>query len=316
MPRDNPAPSAAPADRRRLLLAGIGLLGTSVFWGSAVPVNAVLLRWFDPFLLGGGRMALSALLLALFVAWREETPVWHWPIGLRRFLVLGFFMAGFNVLYTLSILWSNPITIAAISLAMPLTGALVARLMVGARLEPGFGLALALTIGGGALVVYGRPGFDTAALGLGIGEALLVVGMFSWGVFSIKAQQWLGHVSQARLTLIAATASSTVQAMVFFLMLALGIAWWPAANTPWDAWALVAYLAIFGASIANSLWNHGVSVLGLPISSLYVNLSAVFAVLIAIAFGFYPTWLQIVGGLIVMAGVLYMQLKKLRGGSR
>ncbi len=316
MPRDSPAPSTPPAPRGRLLLAGIGLLGTSVFWGSALPVNAVLLRHFDPFLLGTVRMGLSALILACFVAWREQEPVWHWPIGLRRFAILGFFMAGFNVLYTLSILWSNPITIAAISLAMPLTGALVARLMVGARLEPGFGPALALTIGGGALVVYGRPGFDAAALGLGVGEALLVVGMFSWGIFSLKAQQWLGHVSQTRLTLVAATGSSLVQALVFLLMLALGVAWWPAANTPWDAWAMVAYLSIFGASIANSLWNHGVSVLGLPVSSLYVNLSAVFAVLIAIAFGFYPTWLQIVGGLIVMAGVLYMQLRKLRVAPR
>jgi len=258
----------------RLMLAGGGLLATAVFWGSAVPFNVVLLRYFDPFVLTTFRMVLSVLILAAFVAWRERGPLWQIPLSLRQFLTVGFFMAGFNVLYTLSVLWSNPITISALSVAMPLTGAI--------------------------------------ALGLRGGEVLMLVAMFSWNIYSVKAQQWLSQLGQARLTLVSSVSTCLWLVMVMVLMLVLGVAHWPATTPPPTAFAMVFYLALFSAAVGNFLWNFGVSILGLPIASLYINLSAVFAVLIAMAFGFHPTWLQVLGGLIVMAGVLYMQLRKLR----
>ncbi len=301
--------------RGRLVLAGAGLLATAVFWGSAIPFNVVLLRYIDPFVLTALRMMLSVAILAGFVAWREGGRLWRFPLPLRQFLVLGFFMAGFNGLFTLAVLWSHPITIAAIGVAMPLTGALVARVMLGARLEAGFGLALLLTMGGGALVVYGQPGFDAAALGLRGGEILMVIAMLSWNIYSVKAQQWLAHIGQARLTLISSVSTCLWLAALAGAMLALGVARLPAQAPPVEAFAMLVYLALFSAAIGNILWNHGVSVLGLPVSSLYINLSAVFAVLIAVAFGFYPTWLQIAGGILVMAGVLYMQMRKLQAAA-
>ncbi|MGE0152186.1 MAG: DMT family transporter [Reyranellaceae bacterium] len=310
-----PPDAAGRPARSRLLLAGAGLLATAVFWGSAVPFNVVLLRYFDPFVLTALRMMLSVLILACVVAWREPGRLWQVPLGMRQFLVIGFFMAGFNVLFTLSVLWSNPITISAISVAMPLTGALVARAMLGARLERGFGVALLLTIGGGMLVVYGQPGFEAGSLGLQGGEVLMLVAMVSWNVYSLKAQQWLGQLGQVRLTFVSSLSTCLWLAAAMVLALVLGIARWPSQTPPTEVFAMVFYLALFSAAVGNFLWNFGISVLGLPISSLYVNLSAVFAVLIAMAFGYHPTWLQVGGGLIVMAGVLYMQLRKLRTAS-
>jgi drug/metabolite transporter (DMT)-like permease len=307
-----PSDAGQRRTRARLALAGGGLLATAVFWGSAVPFNVVLLRYFDPFVLTSFRMMLSVAILTVFVAWREQGPLWQIPLTVRQFLTVGFFMAGFNVFYTLSVLWSNPITISAISVAMPLTGALVARVMLGVRLESGFGLALLLTIVGGVMVVYGQPNFDATALGLQGGEVLMVVAMFSWNIYSLKAQQWLGQLGQVRLTFVSSLSTCLWLGAVMLLTLALGIARWPGAVPPLDAFAMVFYLAMFSAAVGNFLWNFGVSVIGLPVASLYVNLSAVFAVLIAMAFGFQPTWLQVAGGLVVMAGVLYMQLRKLR----
>ena len=53
--------------RARLALAGGGLLATAVFWGSAVPFNVVLLRYFDPFVLTSLRMMLSVAILTVFI---------------------------------------------------------------------------------------------------------------------------------------------------------------------------------------------------------------------------------------------------------
>ena len=50
----------------------------------------------------------------------------------------------------------------------------------------------------------------------------------------------------------------------------------------------------------------------MPQAALYLNLQPVIATLTAAALGSPPSLLQIVGGFIVMAGVLYVQLSKLR----
>lgn len=303
---------ASGATGRRSLQAFSGLLLTTVFWGSAVPFSAILLRDLDPFLLAALRMVLSVAALAAFVSWRERTDILHIPLTWRRFLTLGFFMAGFNVFFTLSILWSNPITVAAIMVSMPLIGSLTAKALAGTTLERGFVPALLLSIAGGMLVVHGQPGFDATRVGLRGGELLMLVAMVSWNVYSIKAQSWLASVGQSRLTLISSYSTALWLVGVFVVMALLGVAHLPAALPSVETTSMLIYLAVFSAAVGNSLWNFGVSVVGVPIASLYVNLTPVFAVLIGVLFGIYPTVEQVAGGLVVMAGVLYMQLRKMR----
>jgi len=48
------------------------------------------------------------------------------------------------------------------------------------------------------------------------------------------------------------------------------------------------------------------------IASLWVNLVPFFAILWSMAYGFVPNIYQIVGGLVALSGVVYMQVRKLR----
>ena len=52
--------------------------------------------------------------------------------------------------------------------------------------------------------------------------------------------------------------------------------------------------------------------LGVPVASLWVNLTPFFAILWSMAYGFIPNAYQIVGGLVALSGVVYMQVRKLR----
>ena len=99
---------------------------------------------------------------------------------------------------------------------------------------------------------------------------------------------------------------------VMLAMMALDMAQLPGEAPEIDVAVMVVYLAVCSGAVGNMLWNKGVSVVGLPVSALYINFSAVFAVIIAMAFGIYPTLLQILGGLVLLAGILYMQFRKLR----
>lgn len=71
--------------------------------------------------------------------------------------------------------------------------------------------------------------------------------------------------------------------------------------------------AVLSTAAGPVLWNVGVARLGVNAGMMWQNTVPVFAVLIAaIFFGVRPLPEQIVGGLVVMAGVLYMQWARMR----
>ena len=70
------------------------------------------------------------------------------------------------------------------------------------------------------------------------------------------------------------------------------------------------------AALGGYFWNIGASRLGVAVASLWVNLVPFFAVLWSMAYGFMPNAYQIVGGLVALSGVVYMQWRKLQTAAR
>ena len=71
---------------------------------------------------------------------------------------------------------------------------------------------------------------------------------------------------------------------------------------------MTAVLVAFGVF----LWNFGVKRVGVVVASLYLNLVPVVAIGVFAFSGIIPTWPQIVGGLLVIAGVLLSELQLLK----
>ena len=72
--------------------------------------------------------------------------------------------------------------------------------------------------------------------------------------------------------------------------------------------------AVLGSALAVVAWNNGVAKLGINAGSVWQNMVPVFAVLISVIFfGLVPSVAQIIGGLVVLSGVLYLQWHKMRG---
>jgi len=69
--------------------------------------------------------------------------------------------------------------------------------------------------------------------------------------------------------------------------------------------------AILAGGLGGLFWNIGANRLGVAVASLWVNLVPFFAILWSMAYGFRPNAYQIVGGLVALAGVVYMQWRKL-----
>ena len=68
---------------------------------------------------------------------------------------------------------------------------------------------------------------------------------------------------------------------------------------------------VLASGLGGYFWNIGASRLGVAVASLWVNLVPFFAVLWSMVYGFMPNAYQIVGGLVALSGVVYMQWRKL-----
>src|SRR3546814_8890877 len=77
----------------------------------------------------------------------------------------------------------------------------------------------------------------------------------------------------------------------------------------------VIYIGTVPIAIGNYLWHFGVGRIGIAVASMYTNLIPVTAALVAFVWvGTHPTLNQLVGAVVIIAGVLYAQLAALRAG--
>ena len=66
---------------------------------------------------------------------------------------------------------------------------------------------------------------------------------------------------------------------------------------------MMLWIGVLGVAAAVLLWNTGVSLVGVPVASLFSNSAPVFAIGLAALMGREPSWLQLAGGAIVMGGI-------------
>ncbi len=298
-------------EHRHLLGAFAAMVFVGASWGANVPVSKVMLEHFDLVPMSAIRTASGALILALLVAMVEGVRGLRIDVGIRRFVLLGLMMAGFFMLYTLGIQFSNPISAAAVQVAGPLVAAATVRAVTGARFDPGFATALGLTLLGGAILVSGSL-LGAGSVTLGGGEIIVLASNALWTLYSLKAQAWFGRASQLHRTYVASLSAMGWTVLLSLILVGLGWARSPVTVAdPW-VWTQLLAVAVFASALGGYFWNVGASRLGVAVASLWVNLVPFFAILWSMAYGFMPNAYQIVGGLVALSGVVYMQWRKLQ----
>ncbi len=299
------------SDRRHLLGAFAAMVFVGASWGANVPVSKVLLEHFDLIPMSALRTASASAVLAVLLLLVEGGRALRVDLAFGRFVLLGLMMGGFFTFYTLGIQFSNPISAAAVQVAGPLVSAATVRLVTGARFDPGFAVALALTLLGGAVLVSGSL-IGSGSVTLGGGEIIVLASNALWTLYSLKAQAWFDRASQLHRAYVA---SLSAMGWMILLSIALVGAGWARSpfgvSDPW-VWSQLLIVAVLASGLGGFFWNVGASRLGVAIASLWVNLVPFFAILWSMAYGFIPNAYQIVGGLVALSGVVYMQWRKLQ----
>jgi drug/metabolite transporter (DMT)-like permease len=298
-------------ERRDLLGAFGAMLFVGASWGANLPVTKVMLGHFDLMPLATIRTATAAVTLALLLLLLEGRHTLRIELGWARFLLLGLMMSSFFACYTIGIYFSNPITAAAIQVASPLVSAVTVRWVTGVPFDPGFGVALGLTLLGGAILSASGLA-DRGSFVFGGGEVIVLASSALWTLYSIKAQVWFKHASQLQRAYVASLSSVGWLVLWSVVLGAFGMARSPfGVDDPW-IWTQILGVAVLASGVASYGWNIGASRLGVSVAALWMNLVPFFAVLWAMVYGFVPNAYQIIGGLVALSGVMYMQARKLQ----
>ncbi|MEX1108338.1 MAG: DMT family transporter [Dongiaceae bacterium] len=304
--------SAAPDPRTQLIAMG-ALILVSCLWGSMVPVTALALEGYDAFLLSAIRYSCGAIILLVVVGITD--PIRRlMRLPWLRIALCGMAAGTFVLMITVSLLFSDPITISALMAAAALVAAIFARFDSGARIGWPVVVGIVAAVVGGILVAMGQPG----PLRLTGGETLVVLSMAVWTWYSLRTQDWLAPIglSQLQISALSLGWGAVLVWVAYAIALACGIISVPAEWPAFKATASMVWLTLGPTAAAITLWNFANARVGVIVATLTINLVPVVSVMIAMAFGFMPTPYQVIGGLTVLAGVVWMQIFQMRRAAR
>jgi drug/metabolite transporter (DMT)-like permease len=304
---------AAASARRETLISNGALAIMVVLWGSSFPVIDALLRTWDVLSATAGRQIVAATMLLGLIAIRERRFPLRASLPWRKLFVLGTFgLALSSVLMTTAISTGRVVATAMMSATSPIVAALTARLVFGMPLYGGIvaGTLLAL-VGGLVIVVMGNGGLgDGAVVEFRGGAGLVILATVSWTWYSQAAQRWLAGYSQLHITGLTVMTGAVAVVAIATAADISGLYETRFELTP-ETLAMVIYLGVVPIGIGAWLWMSAVSRLGVTVASIYHNFVPISAVLVAMAaFGVMPTVYHLIGGVIILAGVVYSQIRR------
>ncbi|MDH3691313.1 MAG: DMT family transporter [Gammaproteobacteria bacterium] len=290
----------------------VGLMVSTSIWATMFPVTESLLQTWDPIAITAGRLTGGAIILltALALTGNFGRAITNVPWG--KLILLGIVGVSISTLaLAYGIKHSGAVESALIATTSPILATLLVYLFYSEPLRKGIVGGVLLAVAGGICTVFadgqGLEGFQG-------GELFILAALSMWIWYSYNCQRWLRGIPQlgiAALTVAAGALVLDIWIALAELMKLTNVSF----DTSSNQLILVGYLALGPASFSLFLWHFGVSRIGITVASMYGNLVPIVVVLIAVAFGRYPTVLHLIGGALIISGVLYAQLRNLKGAA-
>lgn len=281
---------------------GVCMLSMLV-WAMGLPAAGLLLGTVPPLPLTAARMVVaSACLLPLWwllegpdalrnAPWWKGIRVGGSTIGLGAFLLV----VGQGM--------TDAVTVAIISASMPVVGIAIEVVLDGRQLHRGLVIGVVLSLIGGLMALDG--GDKQVALGLGALMSFASVLVYTLGSrMTVTSFPDLSPLGRTTVTLSGAAVATTLAACLTALAGAAPPQW---ALLGWREVGALAVFAIGGLAISQVLWIRSVGHLGIGLSSLHINATPFYVMLILFALGGTWNWTQAAAALVVGVGVLIAQ---------
>jgi drug/metabolite transporter (DMT)-like permease len=276
------------------------ILGATILiWALNVTVTKyVLNHGFQPLAYGAIRYAVATV-LAVGVAYGIERSL---RVGGRRGLlyigIAAAFLLGNQISFVYALKLTTATTVSLILGTTPIFAAIVSSILGVERLSGAFWVATAIGFGGVALVALGSGGDLSSNLG---GDVLALVLSASWACYSVVIAPLMRRYSPYRISAVVLC----VMVVPFLGISAPQIGDQDYGALPALVWICLAYAIVGPLFLTNLLWFTAVHRVGAARATLFANiqpfLAAVFAYVILSE---HLHWLQVVGGLTILAGIL------------
>ncbi|MBP1325862.1 drug/metabolite transporter (DMT)-like permease [Leucobacter exalbidus] len=278
-------------------------------WVGILALVGATLAWAGNFLLGGAAVGEMGVLSLAWMRWAiavvplfviahfVEKPDWrliarNWP---RIVLLAICGLAIYNIMLYLSLGADSAVNASLINSVNPaliaVAAAIFLRSRVGVRGVCGialafFGVVWILTSGSPQTILDNPPS---------AGSLFMLVAICAWTAYTI-----LGRTGP-KLPPIASVAAQALVVTVGLAPFALGSGLdLPSSSS---GWAALAYIAVFPSIVSYVLWNTALQVIPAPRAGVFLNLITVFTVLGAVLLGTPLTIEELIGGVLVLAGV-------------
>jgi len=280
-----------------------------LIWGANFAVVKLSLAEFPLLAFTALRFTAAALLLALIVYAREGSLA---PPRGSVWKLIGLGIIGNTIYQLLFIVGLNLTTAGNTALLISTTPVIVALLGAVLRIERitrhvGGGIALAFA---GIVLVLASRGVALSLDTLG-GDLLVLCSSLFWACYTLGVRSLGAGISPLRITALTMLAGTPGLLIAGAPQLVRGD--WLAVS--WQAWAGLAYAAVFALVVAYAIWNASVRAVGSSRTSVYSCLIPVVAALVSWpVLGERPTAAQAVGAALIIAGILLTRRQPKRAG--
>lgn len=278
----------------------VKMLLVAVFWGGAFATGKLAVAEMHPLGVAFYRFLITTLCLVPLMLWKDRAKAklapgdWRWMVAMG---LTGIF--GYNALFFLGLKSSSAINATAIIAAGPMATALLNRWVNREKmlLRQVFGILISFI---GVLTVVTE--MDFAKLELNAGDIYLLGAVLSWATYTL-----IGRKIMQRYSALTTTAYASVFGTAMFIPFVSAVNGFTIVMSG-TVWLSILYMAIFSSVIAFVWWNVGVKEIGPTRSVIFINLVPIFATLGALFIGEKLYVSQVVGMIIVIAGVLLTNL--------
>jgi drug/metabolite transporter (DMT)-like permease len=288
-----------------------------VIWAVNFIAAKIGLRYFPPLTMASFRVCAAGVVMVPFYLCLRRLPGFAEAAAARKrgltgrdactFLYLGFFGVSVNQFcFTLGLHYTSVSHSAVIVGMGPIYTLILAVLL---RLEratwhKAVGMAIAFT---GIALLASEHGISAHSPSL-FGDAITMTGSVGFATYAVLGKRVAGEYDALTMT-----AYNHFAGALILLPLGIHQAWtliaagnWRA--VPWEAWAAILYMALFGSAVAYSLYYWLLRYLEASQLSAFTYLLPVLASLLGIlTLGERGSWTQVLGGALALGGVYWTE---------
>ncbi len=280
-------------------------MASMMVWAAGFPAAEVLLATWDPVAVVLGRFVTAmALLIPFWILVEGWQPFANARWG-RGFLIGGIGFGGGAWLILLAQWFTDPVTVAIIAAASPLTATIVEWVYHRTPLSRAFLFGLIAAVLGGVIatgVFTGTP--LPRQFGIGALLALVSAFLFSWASY-MTVRDFRDLTALGR-TVVSLTGGLLFLILAFTGMWATNLATLPP-RLDATSLSMIAVYGIGALAISQVLWMGSVERLGVSVASFHINAAPFYVMLILLAAGGAWSWPQAIGAAVVASGVILAQ---------